>query len=74
MAFQFAERARRGEADNEVGCDIYEFFQGNQVICIIGLHHPTGHIEKLTTKDMERRRLSARKCRNVGPVAQDGER
>lgn len=61
MALQFAERARRGEADNEVGSNIYEFFQGNQVVCVIGLDRPTGHILKVTTSEMARLREIATK-------------
>lgn len=58
MTLQFAERARRGEADVHVGCDIYEFYQGNQIICIIGLDHPTGHIKKVSETEMKRLRAA----------------
>ena len=59
MAAQFAERARRGEADAHIGYNIYEFYQGNQVICVIGLDHPTGHIKKVTANEMKRLREQA---------------
>jgi hypothetical protein len=59
MTLQFAERAKRGEYDNYVGSNIYEFFQGNQVICIIGLSHPVGHIQKVSTQEMARRKSEA---------------
>jgi len=62
MMLQFAERARRGEADNHVGSNIYEFYQGNQVICIIGLDHPAGHIRKVSTDEMKRLREVATKA------------
>ena len=60
MTLQFAERAKRGEADNYLGDDIYEFFQGNQVVCLIGLDNPTGHIQKVSAEEMKRRREQAK--------------
>jgi hypothetical protein len=59
MALQYAERARNGEADHTLSGDIYEFYLGNQVICIIGLDNPTGHVRKVTTQEMQRLRASA---------------
>lgn len=56
MLLQFAERALRGEADNNLGGGVYEFYQGNQVVCVIGLDNPTGHIRKVTTEEMKRLR------------------
>lgn len=65
MTLQFAELAKRGEADNHVGCDIYEFFQGNQVVCVIGLTNPVGHIQKISTEEMKVRRAQSSKVRGV---------
>jgi len=59
MALQYAERARKGEADRDHGGGVYEFYLGNQVICIIGPDHPTGHTRKVTTAEMQRLRASA---------------
>ncbi len=65
MTLQFAERAKRGEADNNVGCGIYEFYQGNQVVCIIGLDHPTGHIKKVSSSEMLDLRKKAKSDRPI---------
>jgi len=65
MLLQFAERARRGEADNYVGSNIHEFYQGNQVVCIIGIDHPVGHIRKVSTDEMKRLRETAVKAAPV---------
>lgn len=56
MAAQFAERARLGEADRSLGSGCYEFYQPklNQVIALVGLDPPTGHVRKVTTAEMQR--------------------
>jgi hypothetical protein len=58
MTLQYAERARRGEADRDHGGGVFEFYVGNQVICIIGPDHPTGHVRKVTTKEMQQLRAA----------------
>ena len=59
MTTQYADRARRGEADADHGGGVYEFYLGNQVICIIGLDHPTGHVRKVSTAEMQHLRAAA---------------
>jgi len=56
MTLQFAERAKRGKADVNIGSNIYEFYQGNHIVCIIGLEHPVGHIKKVSSAEMTRLR------------------
>lgn len=74
MTLQYAERARRGEADCHIGKNIFEFFVGNQVVCIIGLDHPVGHIKKVSTEEMKGLRAEAERMStdvSGSPVASD---
>jgi hypothetical protein len=46
-AEQFADRARRGEGLRlSPDSSIYEFAQGSNVVCLISLDPPIGHIGK----------------------------
>ncbi len=56
MAQQFADRAKAGDFAATLGSEIYLWFQGNQEICLIGLDCPTGHITKLSSEAMKRRK------------------
>lgn len=45
MAQQFADRAKRGEGRHISG-EIYEFHQGNNVISLVSLNPPIGHVRR----------------------------
>lgn len=45
MAQQFADRARRGEGRRIEG-EIYNFHQGNNVISLVSLNPPIGHVRR----------------------------
>lgn len=63
MTIQYAEMARRGEADREIGGGWYEFYRGNQVISVLGPDNPIGSVKKVTTKEMEQLRKEAERER-----------
>lgn len=73
MTLQFAERAKRGDYDNYVGSNIYQFFQGNQIVTLIGLKHPTGHIKKVSTTDGDEESIDMRCTRNKDRCCPDDE-
>jgi hypothetical protein len=45
-AAQFAERAKRMDGCVRVGSDAYEWAQGSNVVCLMFLDHPIGHVGK----------------------------
>jgi hypothetical protein len=55
MAQQFADRAKRGEADYVVD-NIYDFYQGANRITLVCLDPPIGHIIKETPDQVKRRK------------------
>lgn len=62
MLQTFANRAANGDYDNYLGGGAYEWFQGNQVVCVIGPTNPVGHIEKISAAAMAERRKWAVKA------------
>lgn len=52
MAALFAERAKRGEADESTG-SIYIFYQGRQQICLVSLDPPQGHVSRLSASEFQ---------------------
>lgn len=45
MAQQFADRAKRGEG-RHIGAQCYQFHQGSNVIALVSLDPPQGHIKR----------------------------
>jgi hypothetical protein len=56
MTQQFADRAKRGDYHHKLGDNIFLWLQGHQEICLIGLDYPTGHIKKLSTRELEEKK------------------
>lgn len=51
---QFVDRAKRGDYHYSLGSGVFVWIRGNSVITILGDH--AGNVEKLTTKEIERKR------------------
>lgn len=56
MAQSYADMAKRGDFDAWYGSECYAFFRGNMKISLVSINPPIGHVQKLTTKEMERER------------------
>lgn len=68
MTLQYAERARRGDYEFKIGKDIFIWFVGNQQVCVIGLNVPTGHIKKMSAKEVEMEKRSLSQSKEVSRV------
>lgn len=59
MALQYQELAKAGKADkvgsiNSLGLhSFYEFYRGNQAICLVCLDPPCGHVRQLTPHERQ---------------------
>ena len=54
-AEQFAARARKMDGCVRIGDSIYEFAQGSNVVCLISLNPPQGHVGKDARRATESR-------------------
>lgn len=46
MAAEFAKLAQEGKADYEISKSCFEFIRGNQIITLVSLNPPCGHLRK----------------------------
>lgn len=57
VAAQFAQKALRGEGIKVGNGEIYEFAQGNNVICLMSVTNPFGHLYRSPTRAGEIRKI-----------------
>lgn len=60
MALQFAERAKAMDGCVSIGSGMYEWAQGNTVVCLISVDPPIGHSGKDAHRAEQIRQLLAK--------------
>lgn len=56
MTELFAKRAREGDYEFKLDSNLFVWFRGNNEVVLFGPDAPTGHVSKLTTRELEQKK------------------